>query len=322
MTDDGQPGTGEPAGRGGRVLLVDDSPTIRKAIGRYLLREGYEVHEAPDGRVAVEMEAQGDYDVVLTDITMPILDGFGVLETVKARSSGPEVIILTGTGATDIALAIRALRLGAHDYLTKPPASTPEEVVLAVGRALEKKRMRETNARLLRELEALSRTDPLTGLMNRRVLDEDLGRELALARRYGHPVSVAMMDLDHFKRVNDTYGHQGGDHVLRAFAKLALAAFRDTDTIYRFGGEEFAAILPHSSLQDALAVARRVVAATASNPVAADGNVIAVTVSIGVASSDEVVTNARDLLAQADAALYQAKRAGRNMALAVERSPS
>ena len=249
----------------------------------------------------------------LTDLSMPVMDGFGVLETVKARSMGPEVIILTGTGATDMASAIRALRLGAHDYLTKPPANS-EEVVLAVARAIEKKRLRETNARLLLELEALSRIDPLTGLLNRRVLEEGLTRELALARRYGHPVSLAMLDLDHFKAVNDTYGHQGGDQVLRAFAQVAKATLRDTDTVYRFGGEEFAALLPHASLRDALGAMNRVVDAIAGTPISLGSTTIGVTVSAGVACFDGLEPNARDLLANADAALYQAKRAGRNTA--------
>jgi two-component system cell cycle response regulator len=305
---------GAPLGRG-RVLLVDDSATIRRSISRYLAREGYMVAEAGDGRTAVEMEASSEYDVVLTDLEMPELDGFGVLEQVRARStSGPEVVIFTGTGSTDIACAIRALRLGAHDYVTKPPNSTLEEVLFAVGRALEKKRLRETNALLLRQLEALSRTDSLTGLLNRRVLDEDLARALAQARRYGHRVSVVMLDLDHFKSVNDTHGHKGGDHVLRAFARLAQSVFRDTDAVYRFGGEEFAALLPHSTLDDALAVANRLVAAVAAAPVDAGGTAIRVTVSAGVACAEGAGVGAEELLAEADTALYEAKRAGRNPA--------
>jgi two-component system, cell cycle response regulator len=320
VPDDEVPAETAPLAPRGRVLLVDDSTTIRKAIGRCLAREGYQVAEAANGRLGVELEAASEYDVVLTDLEMPELDGFGVLETVKARASGAEVIILTGTGATDIACAIRALRLGAHDYLTKPPASTSDEIVLAVGRAIEKKRMRETNARLMRELEALSRTDPLTRLLNRRVLDEDLARELAQARRYGHPVSLAMMDLDHFKRINDTHGHQGGDEVLRTFARVAQGACRDTDTVYRFGGEEFAALLPHSGIEDALNVANRVVRAAASTRITWGSVTIPVTVSIGVACIDEVVTTADELLAEADAALYQAKRTGRNRATVRDRS--
>jgi diguanylate cyclase (GGDEF)-like protein len=309
-----------PERAGGRVLLVDDSATIRKLIGGYLRRGGFEVVEAPDGRAALDMEAQGDYDVVLTDLSMPVLDGFGVLETIKSRATGPEVIILTGTAATDMASAVRALRLGAHDYLTKPPSNS-EEVVLAVGRAIEKKRLRETNARLLLELEALSRTDPLTGLLNRRVLEESLVRELAQSRRYGHPLSLAMLDLDHFKAVNDVHGHQAGDQVLRTFAKLAQATFRDTDGVYRFGGEEFAALLPHANLRDALTAVNRVVAATANTPIPVGDATIRVTVSAGVACFDGITPGAQDLVAQADAALYQAKRAGRNMARAAEPLP-
>jgi two-component system, cell cycle response regulator len=300
---------GSPLGQT-RVLVADDSRVVRAVVAGYLRDAGYLVEEAQDGAEALERVAQTPFDVVVTDLQMPRLDGFGVLEGVKKLSAATEVIILTGAHAQDISTAIRALRLGAHDFLTKPP-SGPDEVVLTVERAAEKKRLRDTNLRLLRDLESLSRTDPLTGARNRRAFDEALKTEVERSRRYGYPLSLVILDLDHFKAVNDRYGHPGGDAVLKTFAGIARGAVRESDAVYRYGGEEFAVLLPHTPLEGAQIAARRLVSHTAgaSFPVAAD---LKMTVSAGVACFQGKPQGAADLIAAADAALYEAKRAGRN----------
>jgi diguanylate cyclase (GGDEF)-like protein len=304
----------------GRILIVDDSPVVRAAVAEHLRESGYEVEEAGNGVEALRLLEASEFDVVITDLRMPELDGFGVLETVKARGLSTEVIILTGTHAQDMGCAIKALRLGAHDFLTKPP-SGPDEVVLTVDRAVEKKRLREANLRLLRELEALSRTDPLTGLLNRRVFDEALRREVARARRYEYPLSLTLLDLDHFKQVNDAHGHRAGDRVLEQFARLLTGFFRESDTVHRYGGEEFAVLLPHTPYGGALDAVRRVVAVAAETPVQIGRAELRVTVSAGVASLEQAVE--RDLVAEADAALYEAKRQGRNRAVgAAETCPA
>jgi len=249
---------------------------------------------------------------------MPELDGFGLLEAVKKRSEavgpGPEVILLTGTHAHDMNSAIRALRLGAHDFLTKPPAG-PDEVVLTVDKAVEKKRLREANQRLMRELEALSRTDPLTGALNRGAFEEALRRESQRSRRYRFPLSLVMLDLDHFKPINDTYGHRVGDGVLQQFVTRIGTVFRETDTVHRYGGEEFAVLLPHTPFEGALDAAKRLVTVTAAAPFAIGTASIAVTVSAGIATGRDEDADGIDLVTRADAALYQAKREGRNRAV-------
>lgn len=299
----------------GRVLVVDDSRLVRALVGHHLKAGGYRVEEAEDGAAALHRLEAEPFDVVVTDLRMPGLDGFGLLEAARRRPLGPEVIVLTGSRSHDVDSAIRALRLGAHDYLPKP-LPRPDAIVLAVERALEKKRLADANRRLIEELSALTRTDALTGALNRRAFDEDLAREAAMARRYGFPVSLALLDLDHFKGINDAEGHQVGDEVLRHFARLAREATRETDVVYRYGGEEFALLLPHTPLDGALATARRVVALAAATTATLGSRAVRFTCSAGVASASGTAVAPDDLVARADAALYRAKNEGRNQALA------
>jgi len=304
----------------GRVMIVDDSPIVRALVGGYLRGAGFTVEEADNGADALRRIELDPPDVIITDLRMPIMDGFALLEAVKRKVTGPEVILLTGTHAHDMSSAIRALRLGAHDFLTKPP-SGPDEVIVAVDRAVEKRRLREANQRLMRELEALSRTDPLTGALNRGAFEESLRRESHRAKRYVFPLSLVMLDLDHFKLINDTHGHRTGDAVLQQFVKLAATIFRESDTIHRYGGEEFAVLLPHTLYEGALDAARRLVQATAAQPFDVSGAAIAVTVSAGVACAGDEDLEGADLVTRADGALYDAKRSGRNCAVGFRSGP-
>jgi two-component system, cell cycle response regulator len=289
----------------GNVLVVDDSRLVRAMVTRYLESAHYEVEEADNGATALEMLARKSYDVVITDLSMPKLDGFEVLAAVKRLAPTVEVIILTGADP-DVHSAVRALRLGAHDYVTKPPSSA-DFVVFTVQQAVEKKRLQEANEHLLHQLEALGRTDGLTGVANRRAFDEALEKETLRARRYKQDLGLVLLDIDHFKKINDAYGHPGGDEVLRWFARTAAGALREGDVLYRYGGEEFAAILPETGLHDATQVAerfRKAVQQAASAP--------NVTISIGVACYPEHGATSDQLIAAADAALYRAKDAGKN----------
>ena len=308
MDDSNGPGR---ASEVGTILVADDSAVVRTIVRRTLEKAGHSVQEAADGAEALNLIEKGAFDVLVTDLRMPGLDGFEVLSAVRERFLNTEVIILTGAHSNDMSAAVRALRLGAHDYLTKPPSSS-EQILLTVERAIEKKRLREANARLLRELEEMSRTDGLTGVLNRRSFDEAFGREVARAHRYDVPLSVVMMDLDHFKRVNDTHGHQGGDDVLRAFAGLASRVFRDADSLYRYGGEEFVALLPHTTALGARQAAERLRKGLRSFPIRVGATTITVTCSAGVAELEAGDGDGQPLLRRADEALYAAKEAGRD----------
>jgi diguanylate cyclase (GGDEF)-like protein len=312
MTDDLQ--MGEP--RQGRILVVDDSAVVRAMVSAMLRKVGYVVREAENGAKAISMLLEEGFDVAITDLHMPEKDGFELLETVRRLSLPTEVIILTGTHAKDVSSAVRALRLGAHDFLTKPPAG-PHEVIVTVDRAMEKKRLMQSNLRLLQEMEDLSRTDGLTGVWNRRAFEETLRRELLRASRHQLPLSLVMVDIDRFKRINDLYGHRVGDEVLKWFGVHASLVLREGDTIHRYGGEEFAIVLPHTGPSGALTVAKRLLAHLAGTPFQGS---LCVTASAGVASGIGEELADLDLVALADAALYQAKREGRNRAVAAVRS--
>jgi two-component system cell cycle response regulator len=209
--------------------------------------------------------------------------------------------------------ALKALRLGAHDFLTKPP-SRPGEIAATVEKAVEKKRLREENRRLMREMEAMSRTDALTGLLNRRAFQGALETELARIRRNGGPLALVLFDIDHFKAVNDTHGHPAGDAVLAEFGRRLANTLRTTDLAFRFGGEEFAALLPDTTLGGGYQAADRVLEECRRASVPYGDVRIRITVSAGVAAANALDADAASLLARADRALYHAKRAGRDRA--------
>jgi diguanylate cyclase (GGDEF)-like protein len=298
------------AGVCGRVLIVDDSRLVRVMIAGYLQAAGFQVEEAEGGAVALEKLSGGNYDVVVTDLQMPGVDGFQVLAFAKGLAQGVEVIVLTGAHSEDMASAVRALRMGAHDYMTKPPPSA-DEVVLTVERAMEKRQLREANRRLVHQLETMSLTDALTGVPNRRAFDRALEQEIARARRHDQPLGLIALDIDHFKRVNDSHGHEGGDQILRTFAGIVSSILRKEDSMYRCGGEEFAVILPLTDRAGLLVSADRIVASVATSPVQFKSALVGITTSAGAACLNASDDGAR-LLSRADAALYEAKKGGRN----------
>ncbi|HXB55337.1 MAG TPA: diguanylate cyclase [Vicinamibacteria bacterium] len=291
-------------GRQGRVLSVDDSPLARAVVRGYLHTGGYQVQEAESGPEALRHLATGGYDVVITDLHMPEVDGFALLSAVKREAPSTEVVFLTG--AHDVNSTIRALRLGAHDYLTKP-LTNADAVIFSVQRALEKRRLHEKNEQLLSQLEAQSQTDRLTGLANRRAFEESLARETALAQRHGHPLSVVLLAIDDLRDLNRAHGRQATDEILRSFARTLTGDLRAGDGLYRYGDEEFVAILPHAELLGAQGAADRLVAAVAATEVMIDATQVSIKVSAGVACLSLQDTDRSAFLGRATAALHKAK---------------
>lgn len=294
------------------VLVVDDSSVSRRILALTLEEAGYTVLEAEDGLAALEVFGRTPVPVVVTDIAMPRLDGLQLLARLREASPSPEVVLLTAKRADDAAAAIQALRLGAHDYLSKD-AAEGEALVLAVRRAAERRRLIDENQALLEELRRLSLTDPVTSVSNRRAFDESLRQDIARARRSGASLALVMLDLDHFKRVNDTLGHPVGDEMLRAFAGRLRSLAREGDRVFRHGGEEFAVVLGDTDLAGAATLAARLVAATAATPFDLSIGPLEMTCSAGVAALEagDDLTGAA-LMVRADSALYRAKREGRN----------
>lgn len=290
------------------ILIADDSLLIRAVVRAGLEAEGYLVTEAVDGLAAVEQCGRVRPDAVLLDIEMPGLDGYQVLAQLKADPELRHTPVVFLTSRTDTDDIVAGLRGGAHDYLKKP--FEPAELLARVGSAVHVKQLQDQLWERNAELDRMSRTDSLTGLFNRWHLEDELDRQQRTATRHHDEWAVVLFDIDHFKRVNDTYGHPAGDLVLCEFANRLTASLRSGDVVGRWGGEEFLALLPRTDLEGALTVADRIRESTAEAPIVAAGHDIWVTVSGGCAVGSTERT--AELIQLADTRLYQAKTAGRN----------
>jgi two-component system cell cycle response regulator len=284
------------------ILLADDSFVVRAVLREQLMSQGFTVLEAPDGARTLEICRKELPDIVLLDVDMPLRNGHEVLVEMRATEQTKDIPVVFLTGRVDVSDAAEGLRLGAHDYLRKPVE--PIELIARVSAALRIKELQDELRRRNAELYRISRTDALTGLHNRRHLDELIGSH------DGQPAGVVMLDIDHFKTVNDTRGHGTGDEVLRGVADILAAAMRDHDLVGRWGGEEFLAVLPQATIDATLAVAERMRLAVAQTPIrTSSGPPLTLTVSAGCAAG---VGRLDSLIQQADDAMYDAKQAGRN----------
>jgi two-component system cell cycle response regulator len=297
---------------GAMVLIADDSLVIRAVVRAGLEGEGYRIVEADNGLEALERCRLDPPDVILLDIEMPGLDGHQVLSELKRDEYLRDVPVVFLTGRTAMNDVLAGLRGGAHDYLKKP--FEPAELLARVGAATHVKKLQDQLRERNDELRRLSHTDALTGLGNRLHVEEQLSQRCSAARRYREPISVALFDIDHFKQVNDTYGHPAGDLVLREFARRLCHELRADDIACRWGGEEFLVILPRTGLDEAKTVAERIRTSIAATPMPADDLKIAVTVSGGCAVGRD--NSPDDLVKVADVRLYEAKAAGRNRIVA------
>jgi two-component system, cell cycle response regulator len=299
---------------GATVLIADDSLVIRAVVRAGLESEGYQVVEAVDGAAALDRCRRQPPDVVLLDIEMPGLDGYEVLAQLKADPDLKDIPIVFLTSRTGMDDVVAGLRGGAHDYLKKP--FEPPELLARVASAVHVKKLQDQLRERNVQLDEMSRTDALTGLYNRRHLDDELARRHSDARRHGEAVSVIILDIDHFKKVNDGYGHPAGDLVLRDFAGRLIAQLRTGDVAGRWGGEEFLVILPRTALPGAHLVADRIREAVAATPFLAGDEQIRVTVSGGCATGP--VASLQDLVSLADTCLYEAKDRGRDQIVATD----
>jgi two-component system, cell cycle response regulator len=292
-----------------KVLVAEDDPVSRKLVEMNLRKWDYEVVTASDGAWAwKELESEDRPMIVILDWMMPDLDGIDICRRLQALQSPspPYVILLSARDGKDDIVA--GLNAGANDYVRKPFDREELRARVEVGR-----RFVELNAKLVetqRSLEILANTDSLTGLLNRRALLERLEQELARSRRRASQVGVGLLDIDHFKLVNDRFGHVAGDEVLRQFALRSSSAVRTYDVVGRLGGEEFLAIVPDSDTGQTRSVLERIRRSVSRSPIRVEGDLVKVTVSIGGVSS--VLHSTDSLLKLADEALYQAKSSGRN----------
>jgi two-component system, cell cycle response regulator len=293
------------------VLIVDDHPDNVEVLQVRLKALGYRTACASDGETALNMVAKSPPDLILLDVMMPRMDGNEVARRIKADKSLPYIPIIMQTALDSTQSKVVGLDSGADDYVTKP--INYAELQARMAAALRIKTLQDQVAAKNVQLAEMAITDALTGLFNRRHLDERLDEMFEHSLRLHEPLSVVMFDIDHFKRVNDTFGHQVGDVVLAQFAQLLKHAARDIDRIGRYGGEEFMVLLPGTVLDAGVTFARRARQEVETHQFEYEGGALKCTISAGVAAFPHPKVQTRQqLVKSADDALYVAKTTGRN----------
>lgn len=295
-----------------RILIADDDLMSRKLLQKTLERAGYEVTVVENGRLAADQlcPANGPR-LALLDWMMPGLDGPGVCREVRKRNEQSYVYMILLTSKESKEDVVAGLESGADDYLTKP--FDPEELKARLRTGLRILNLEDHLVEAREQMRFQATHDALTALWNRGMIIDLLGRELARSLREHFSTAILMCDLDHFKSVNDTYGHLVGDDVLRETAKRLLASVRSYDFVGRYGGEEFLVVLNNCSPSHALARAEEIRKAIAQRPVPSSRGPVPVTMSLGLLLNQEWGRRpVEELLHEADAALYAAKAAGRN----------
>ena len=292
-----------------RILVVDDEEIMRAFLKEVLSDEGYVVELAVSGRDAVEKMEQQQYDIIITDIVMPELDGLGVVAAAKDLPYDVDVVVMTGYASMET--AVESMKLGATDYITKP--FNIDQIRIIVSNAIKERALKRQAAEgeFYKEL---SRKDGLTNLYNHRFFHQLLETEVSRALRYNRVVSLLMIDIDNFKRFNDSHGHPAGDVALKQLARLLEKGSRSCDFVARYGGEEFAVIAPEAAPDAARRMAERlremIADAHFEGEEAMPGGSLAI--SIGVATVPMQAQDKCELVERADQALYRAKALGRN----------
>lgn len=284
-----------------RILVVDDDETILALVEKHLLRAGYSMKTAKDGKSALEEVFTFSPDMIILDIMLPDIDGLDLLKIIRQRPGGNIIPIMFLTARDGLEDRIQGLSIGGDDYLTKP--FFPEELVARVGALVAR-------TAILKELAV---KDGLTGVYNHRYFYEKLIAEITRWKRYGRQFTLALIDLDFFKNVNDTFGHVVGDLVLRQVADFLQGQLRPVDIVARYGGEEFALILAETDVKFAYKIMRRIYGKMKDWEICLPGSErkIRVTFSTGVATCPDDGIDERLLVSHADEALYEAKEGGR-----------
>jgi diguanylate cyclase (GGDEF)-like protein len=307
------------------ILIADDEVAIRELVGEILGDEGHEITLAEDGEDALEKFQRTWHEIVFSDIRMPKMNGIELLAAVKEINANTQFVIMTSHASIDN--SIEALKKGAFDYILKPFEDL-DIVTDVMNRAManlsgirRQQFLFDSLSRQNQELDTLNIKfrdlairDGLTGLFNRRYAQERLDEEFDRATRFARELSVLFMDLDHFKFFNDTHGHQAGDEILQILAEIMTQAVRESDTLARWGGEEFIVIAPETGEEEGCKLAEIIRKAVEEHPFpnAAQQPLGIVSLSIGVASRSNGTESPEKLLRFADDAVYWAKDSGRN----------
>jgi len=291
------------------VVIAHADPGVLRRFRRVLMHVGHDVREVETAQAAVDACRDRPPDVVLVDVELCRDDGLDLLASLKSDPDAyRSAVVLLERPTLDLDAAVTALRGGAQDFLVEPVSDA--ELVARVDAAGRTKVLQEELVVQSERLEALLFEDPLTKLSNRRFILTQMAAAVSAARRHGRPLSIAMVDIDHFKDVNDAHGHAAGDRVLAAVANAMREYLRAEDQLGRLGGEEFLALLPDADGDAARAAAEKLRSEVATLAVEHEGRRLSVTISAGWAAWEG--EGPEELLRRADEALYEAKRAGRD----------
>ena len=297
------------------ILVAEDDPVARKILEKTLSKEGHEVVSVENGRKAFELFKQRFFPIILTDWMMPEMDGIELCRAVRNHQTSGYVFVIILTSKDSKDDIVTGLNSGADDYVHKP--FNPPELKARIKTCLRILELERSLKEANENIRILSITDPLTKSYNRGYISECLPKEIQRAIRYGHALSLILCDIDHFKKVNDTYGHLAGDKVLIEFVYSIKQSIRkDLDWIARYGGEEFLIVLPETGPEGALIMAERLRNTISNNKFIVHEKALHITSSFGIsgfdlASSDENISS-EILINMADQHLYQCKLEGRN----------
>ncbi len=289
------------------IMVVDDEEGIVQFMKSALQDHGHKVTVCTDTELAIEKIRNVVYDLIITDLKMPKLSGVEFVK--KAKGISPRTDFVVMTGFPSVETAVECMKNGATDYLAKP--IDLEYLNIIVEKSLYKRAL-EKRAAEREYFEQISRVDGLTGLYNHKFFHELLNAEIARADRYKHCFSLIMIDIDDFKKVNDNYGHQSGDTILKEIASIFKSLVRKTDSAVRYGGEEFAIILSQTAKQHGRVFADRIVKGVDTTKLKGGPHNDTVTVSAGLAGYPDDANTEESLIRKADEALYQAKKMGKN----------
>jgi two-component system cell cycle response regulator len=301
-----------------RILVVDDDPINRKAVAAALVKAGHEVVVGADGNEALAHLREGRLDLIVMDVQMPGLGGREICRIIKSNRSFGFIPVILMTSTDDVQVKVEGFEIGADDFLFKPlnwlELSARVKVMLRLKKMQDE--LNEVNERLRHfneQLEELSTTDALMGIFNRLFFQKRISYEFQRTQRYNKPLSLLIMDLDHFKQINDQHGHLFGDLILKQLATMLRQSVRQVDLLARYGGEEIVVICPETDTNGAMILAERIRSDVEKHDFGDEKQKTKITVSLGfVEVPNAKIHDVSEMLRAADDALYRAKAAGRN----------